>query len=218
MEKNKITVFVAGQKLTLITTDTEKYVSEIAQKVDTTVNSLLNSSNMSREKCAVMAALDFCDDEAKARVALNELKEQIKDYIADSSALRAENEELKAKIDRLENEKKELISSKKTLVASAVEIKKEINTEEEIEILTEKDEIDSNDDLSFDFDDETNNATVTEEKKEPISVSVSAPTPKADKKRHNHNHVNPYKERFLKQQNENKGYTPMRQYSLFDEE
>lgn len=218
MEKNKITVFVAGQKLTLITTDSEKYVSDIAQKVDTTVNSLLNSSNMSREKCAVMAALDFCDDEAKAKGALNELKEQIKDYLEDSSKLRAENAELKAKIEKLENEKKELFTSKKTLIASAIEIKKETKTED-LEIITEDnkaDEIDSSDDLSFDFDEEISQKE--EEKPAHIAEQKPIPAQKVDKKRHNHNHTNPYKERFLKQQNEEKGYTPVRQYSLFDED
>lgn len=218
MEKNKITVFVAGQKLTLITTDSEKYVSDIAQKVDTTVNSLLNSSNMSREKCAVMAALDFCDDEAKAKGALNELKEQIKDYLEDSSKLRAENAELKAKIEKLENEKKELLTSKKTLIASAIEIKKETKTED-LEIITEDNkahEIDSSDDLSFDFDEEISQKE--EEKPAHIAKQKPIPAQKVDKKRHNHNHTNPYKERFLKQQNEEKGYTPVRQYSLFDED
>ncbi len=220
MEKNKITVFVAGQKLTLITTDSEKYVSDIAMKVDTTVNSLLNCSNMSREKCAVMAALDFCDDEAKARAALNELKEQIKDYIEDSSKLRAENEELKLKIEKLENEKKELLTSKKTLVASAVEIKKEVNIEEKnVTVIDEEHEIDSSDDLSFEFDsDETQDAEAVTTSFVEKEKTDTAPAPKTEKKRHNHNHVNPYKERFLKQQNEQKGYTPMRQYSLFDEE
>ncbi len=225
MEKKKVTVFVAGQKLTLITTDSEKYVSDIAQKVDTTINSLMSTSNMSREKCAVMAALDFCDDEAKARATLNDVKEQIKDYIDDSAKLRAENEALKAEVEKLRAEKAELLTSKKTLVASAVEIKHEKKPETKEEIETQ---IDSSDDLSFDFDED-----VAAEKEEviattPITPAPVAPatvnkapvtpvqTPKSEKKRHNHNHTNPYKERFLKQQNEQKGYTPVRQYSLFD--
>ncbi len=216
MEKKKVTVFVAGQKLNLITTESEKYVTDIAQKVDTAVNSMFTSSNMSREKCAVMAALDFCDDEAKARVALNELKEQIKDYIEDSSKLRAENEELKAEIEKLKAEKQELLNSKKTLVASAVEIKKEKTEKQEIEV-----EIDSSDDLSFDFDDvkteDIQVEKVTDEAVETVEINDTATPKKADKKRHNHSHTNPYKERFLKQQNEQKGYTPTRQYSLFDD-
>ena len=225
MEKKKISVFVAGQKLTLITTESEKYVSTIASKVDTAINSMFTSSNMSKEKCAVMAALDFCDDEAKARAALNELKEQIKDYIKDSETLRQENDALKSEIEKLKSEKAELLKSKKTLIASSVEIKKTTEKTEEIEI-----EIDSDDDLSFDFDEDDDNTEIEDEediidipvnkdeKNEPVAVAPAISTEKkTDKKRHSHEHKNPFKERFMKQQNEQKGYTPIRQYSLFDE-
>lgn len=225
MEKKKISVFVAGQKLTLITTESEKYVSTIASKVDTAINSMFTSSNMSKEKCAVMAALDFCDDEAKARAALNELKEQIKDYIKDSETLRQENDALKSEIEKLKSEKAELLKSKKTLIASSVEIKKTTEKTEEIEI-----EIGSDDDLSFDFDEDDDNTEIEDEediidipvnkdeKTEPVAVAPAISTEKkTDKKRHSHEHKNPFKERFMKQQNEQKGYTPIRQYSLFDE-
>lgn len=227
MEKKKISVFVAGQKLTLITTESEKYVSTIASKVDTAINSMFTSSNMSKEKCAVMAALDFCDDEAKARAALNELKEQIKDYIKDSETLRQENDALKSEIEKLKSEKAELLKSKKTLIASSVEIKKTTEKTEEIEI-----EIGSDDDLSFDFDEDKDDAITKieeeediidipvnkDEKTEPVAVAPAISTEKkTDKKRHSHEHKNPFKERFMKQQNEQKGYTPIRQYSLFDE-
>ena len=225
MEKKKISVFVAGQKLTLITTESEKYVSTIASKVDTAINSMFTSSNMSKEKCAVMAALDFCDDEAKARAALNELKEQIKDYIKDSETLRQENDALKSEIEKLKSEKAELLKSKKTLIASSVEIKKTAEKTEEIEI-----EIDSDEDLSFDFDEDDDNTEIKEDaeiidipvnKDEQTETGAGAPAitteKKTDKKRHSHEHKNPFKERFMKQQNEQKGYTPIRQYSLFDE-
>ena len=202
MEKNKITVFVSGHKLTLITEESEKYVTDIASKVETTINSLFSASNMSKEKCAVMAALDFCDDEFKSRMTLNEVKEQIKEYIEDTAKLRAENEALKAEIEKLKGEKEELLKSKKTMIASAVEIKKEKTVTEEIEI--------SSDDDLF-FDDEDENTDVAVEKEE-------AKAPKVEKKRHNHEHVNPYKEKFLSKNKNDKGYTPVRQYSLFDEE
>ena len=202
MEKNKITVFVSGHKLTLITEESEKYVTDIASKVETTINSLFSASNMSKEKCAVMAALDFCDDEFKSRMTLNEVKEQIKEYIEDTAKLRAENEALKAEIEKLKGEKEELLKSKKTMIASAVEIKKEKTVTEEIEI--------SSDDDLF-FDDEDENTDVAVEKEE-------AKAPKVEKKRQNHEHVNPYKEKFLSKNKNDKGYTPVRQYSLFDEE
>lgn len=215
MEKKKITVFVAGQKLTLITEESEKYVNDIATKVDTAINSMFASTNMSKERCAVMVALDFCDDETKARAMMNDIKEQIKDYIEDSAKLREENEELKIKIEKLKAEKIELLTSKKTMIASSVEIKNDAEVEEET--------INADDDLSFEFEEKT--AKVEEivsqeaEKEEHAHLqpekTVNSPAPKSEKKRHEHKHINPFKERFLK--NADKGYTPVRQYSLFEE-
>lgn len=203
MEKKKITVFVAGQKLTLITTESEKYVTDIAQKVDTAINSLFSSSNMSREKCAVMAALDFCDDEAKSRIAINEIKEQIKDYIEDSAKLRKENAELLEKIEKLESERLELLSAKKRMIATSVEIKEEKPQPVETEKVPQ---ISAEDDLFFD----------DEELTAQVSKTVGK-VQKSEKKRHNHEHINPYREQFMQKKAENKGYTPTRQYNLFDE-
>lgn len=42
------------------------------------------------------------------------------------------------------------------------------------------------------------------------------PSRKEKKNRHEHKHDNPYKQQFMKQQGEPKGYTQQRQYSLFD--
>ena len=224
MEKNKITVFVAGHKLTLITEESEKYVTDIASKVETAINSLFSASNMSKEKCAVMAALDFCDDEFKSRAALNEIKEQIKDYIEDSANLRAENEALKAEVTKLKGEKEELLKSKKTMIASAVEIKKEKKVVEEIEISAD-------DDLFFDEEEKDDVIDAEKAVSKALDIAQEAldiveehkdndkkPAPKADKKRHSHEHVNPYKEKALQKNNSEKGYTPVRQYSFFDEE
>ncbi len=212
MEKNKITVYVASQKLTLITTESEKYVNDIANKVDTMINSLFTSTNMSKERCAIMAALDFCDDEAKAKMALAKVKEQIKDYIDDSAKLRAENEELKAEIEKLKARNNELLTSKKTMVASGVEIKEEQDVKAEE---TVAEEISADDDLSFDLEED-------KEKEQPKPVVKPQPAPqskapKSDKKRHNHEHVNPFRQRHMEQKDEKKGYTPVRQYSLFED-
>lgn len=215
MEKNKITVFVAGHKLTLLSEDSEKYVTDIASKVDTAINSLFANTNMSKEKCAVLTALDLCDDEAKARQQLNEVKEQIKEYIEDSAKLRDENAKLKEKIEKLESEKLQLLTSKKTMIATSVEIKDEkVNKCDEAQISAD-------DDLSF--DDVTNESVVDVEvtaepttEKKPQTPAVSS-AQKNDKKRHNHEHVNPFKERFMQKKAGDKGYTPVRQYSLFDD-
>lgn len=213
MDKNKVSVFVGGHKLNLITEDSEKYVTDIASKVDTKINSLLTLSSMSKEKCAVMAALDFCDDEAKARQALSDIKEQIKDYIEDSAKLRDEIAKLKAQIEKLESEKSEILNSKKTIIASSTQIKEE---REEV--------VSADDDLSFDVvveketppTPELTPVAPTPAPQTPQKPVFTQPAPKAEKKRHNHTHVNPYKERFMQQKQNDKGYTPTRQYTLFD--
>ncbi len=208
MEKKKITVYVAGNKLTLITTEEEKYVTDIATKVDTAINSMAASTNMSKERCAVMCALDYCDDMQKAKDALVEIKEQIKDYIEDSANLRAENESLKAQIAKL--------STQEATTAK---------TEEKVEVAVKAEQepaVSAEDDLSFD-NVVTQTLTApkpTEEKVESASVApqnnYNKPQGNSNKKRHEHKHTNPFRERFMNNSNSDNGYRPQRQYSLFD--
>lgn len=208
MEKKKITVYVAGNKLTLITTEEEKYVTDIATKVDTAINSMAASTNMSKERCAVMCALDYCDDMQKAKDALVEIKEQIKDYIEDSANLRAENESLKAQIAKL--------STQEATIAK---------TEEKVEVAVKAEQepaVSAEDDLSFD-DVVTQTLTApkpTEEKVESAPVApqnnYNKPQGNSNKKRHEHKHTNPFRERFMNNSNSDNGYRPQRQYSLFD--
>lgn len=188
MEKNRYTVYVAGKKFTLVTDDTEKQVMDIASRVDTSINSLVAQTNMSKENCAILSALDFCDDEFKARLEINEIKEQIKEYFEDSARLRSENEALRKEIDSLKEEIKNL---------------SEIKTEKEIAVTQKSNDISSDDDLSFD--------------EAPVKSYQPKPQ-KQEKKRHEHNHTNVYRQQFLKQNEQEKGYTPKRQYSLFDDE
>lgn len=228
MEKNRVTVMVAGQKFTILSDDPENYVLDLAAKIDARITSL-TLRNMTREKAAVLTALDFADDLEKDKKAQTEVKEQIKDYIRELSELSAECESLKAQADKLKEEKeKERIEKEalqkivkdlqNSIESFRVESAKMVNTapavqteeapEEEpitAEIKDEQPQTTDDGDLSFDFD---------EEEPKPVHTPVPATL---KKKRHEHNHGNPYKEQFMKKQEE-KGYTPQRQYSLFDDE
>jgi cell division protein ZapA (FtsZ GTPase activity inhibitor) len=59
MENNKtrVSVFVAGQRFNILTDKSEKYVLDIASKIDSRINSLVLSSDMTRERAAVLTAL-----------------------------------------------------------------------------------------------------------------------------------------------------------------
>lgn len=228
MEKNRVTVLVAGQKFTILSDDPENYVLDLAAKIDARITSL-TLRNMTREKAAVLTALDFADDLEKDKKAQAEVKEQIKDYIRELSELSAECESLRSQADKLREEKekeriekealqkivKDLqnsiesfrVESAKMVAPAPLAEEKEASVTEPIapEIKEDLPQTTDDGDLSFDFDEEEN---------APVHTPVP-PTPK--KKRHEHNHGNPYKEQFMKKKEE-KGYTPQRQYSLFDDE
>ena len=65
--KKKISVSVEGRTYSLITCDDEKYVQGVADEVVNHIRQTISSTvNFDIRDCAVLAALDFCDDRNKA--------------------------------------------------------------------------------------------------------------------------------------------------------
>ena len=228
MEKNRVTVLVAGQKFTIISEESEKYIIDLASKIDARITAL-TMKNMTREKAAVLTALNFADDMEKDKKAQAEIKEQIKDYIKQVEELSSECESLKAQADALKEEKekeriekealqkivKDLQSSIESFriesakMVSPTPVSDEPEPIENTEPPEEREqkppvEITDDGDLSFE----------TKEEK-PAQNTQSSFSSK--KKKHRHSHDNPYKQNYMKKQEE-KGYTPLRQYSLFEDE
>lgn len=105
MEKRNVVIYVAGQRFSLSTADTEEYVIGIGEKVDTMIKGIQRDNpRFNRDTCATLAALDLCDDEHKLRQMLEVLREQVKDYLRDSENLRAENAKLKEEIKTLKEQ------------------------------------------------------------------------------------------------------------------
>lgn len=104
MEKKRVSVFVAGQRFNIITDEDEKYVIDVAAKIDARITSLTISQNIPRERAAVLTALDFADDNEQDKRAIAEIKEQIKDYLTQISQLSEENTALNAENNQLKRE------------------------------------------------------------------------------------------------------------------
>lgn len=229
MDKKRVSVLVAGQRFTILTDEEEKYVIEIAAKIDARISSLTISQNMTRERAAVLTALDFADDNEQDKRAIVEIKEQIKDYITqlarlseENTALAQENDQLRrefaalketqninaASLQDAQNAKAADEKEKDALKAQIRALKEQLalasvekTPEAPKEPTPEKAEVTAEDDLFFG---------------EPAEPVVK---PQREKKnRHDHAHVNPYKQQFMQKQKEQKGYTQQRQYSLFDED
>ena len=232
-EKTKVSVLVAGQRFTLVTEKSEKYVIELADRVDARINSLIISGEMSRERASVLTALDFADDNENDKDAIREIKEQIKDYLSEIERLNNDRAKLSADYSRLKEEYERLIAER----ASA--------DEAETALKESREEVTSLKAQNTALEQELSSlraqlAQKTEETDpEPVPIPQEAPEERetapiitADddlpfdepeepvikpqkKKRHEHKHVNPYQKRAADQK-EQKGYTPQRQYTFFD--
>ena len=211
MDKKKVTVLVAGQKFSLVTTESEKYVIDTAAKIDAKINALVISSDMTREKAAVLTALDLSDDNSKLTNNISEIKEQIKDYIVEINKLKKENKELKVKLEALSNQNSDISKN------SAQDLKEE-NKESNEDLFLGESSVNT-----VETKTETNNL----DKKTPVkngtttfknqSLSNQQTQQKFPKRKHEHEHTNPYKQQFMNKK-EDKGYQPQRQYSLFDDQ
>lgn len=67
MDKNKVTVYVGGRRLVLVSSDSEENVQKIAQRVNERFDAVTRAyPQLDARGCAVLTALDFADDEQKA--------------------------------------------------------------------------------------------------------------------------------------------------------
>jgi cell division protein ZapA len=100
---------ICGYDFVISSEDSEEYIRSIAQKVEDHINRLMNySTTMSTTMAAIFAALEFCDESAKAREAADNLRNQIKDYLEDAIRAKSEAAELRHREQNLTREVREL--------------------------------------------------------------------------------------------------------------
>lgn len=209
---------VAGQRFTIITEKSEKYIYDLASRIDSHINSLVKTGNMSREKAAVLTAMDFADDNETDKETITAVKEQIKDYLHEVERLQDDRAKLVSDYNLLKAEYERIISDHR----SAEEAQKAL-AEAQSENAALLNKIES---LQHELDSVKNRNTKpeAEEREEQIITAEDdlffeeeeekiTPLPKKKKNRHDHSHVNPYQQKAAQQ---NKGYTQQRQYTFFD--
>lgn len=90
-------IFVGGKRFTIVTDESEAYMKKLVERVDTRLKSIISSNpKLDKDSAAILASLDYCDEEYKLRQKLEDVKEQIKDYIEDTARLHKEIARLKA--------------------------------------------------------------------------------------------------------------------------
>lgn len=90
-------IFVGEKRFTIVTDESEAYMKKLVERVDTRLKSIISSNpKLDKDSAAILASLDYCDEEYKLRQKLEDVKEQIKDYIEDTARLHKEIARLKA--------------------------------------------------------------------------------------------------------------------------
>jgi cell division protein ZapA len=99
--KNRISVTVAGHEFTIVSEESEEYVSGIAAEVDADVQSVMSESHLSLSDAAVLTALNYADRAAKALDTADHLRLQVKTYLDETQKLKADLAETRRELSRL---------------------------------------------------------------------------------------------------------------------
>ena len=132
--KRKVSVQIEGRSYALITADDEKYVQGVADEVIAQIKEIVASSHhLDTRDCAVLAALNFCDDRNKALRnkkeciskadkiirQTNDLNKQCSEYKTRLAEVINENTALTRKYNRLQKENEQLRNALQKVVNSA---------------------------------------------------------------------------------------------------
>lgn len=111
---NKVRIHIAGSPYVISTTDSEEYIVNLAQKLDADIkNAMEGNPNLSVTRAAVFCALDYLDEYTKSTGSADNMRSQIKDYLADAAKAKLAAEEARREVDRLRREVQYLKEQKK---------------------------------------------------------------------------------------------------------
>jgi cell division protein ZapA (FtsZ GTPase activity inhibitor) len=96
--KSNVTVVLAGQKLTIVTTEEEEYVQAIAERVQVKLDEL---SNQGMARAALLVALNCTDLQTKADEEVQRLKSQILELSEEQTRLKTNLNDARREITRL---------------------------------------------------------------------------------------------------------------------
>lgn len=99
MEKIKITI--AGVPYTIATDNDPEYARDVAGLADERITSLMEHGNVNPTQATVLALLDFADETVKAKAEIENMKTQLKEYLADAAQAKSERDMLKRELAKV---------------------------------------------------------------------------------------------------------------------
>ena len=102
---NKVRLTIAGAPYVISTTDSEEYVERLAKKLDEDItNVMANNPSLTVTRAAVFCALEYLDDYTKSIGSADNMRSQIKDYLADAAKAKLATDEARREVARLQKE------------------------------------------------------------------------------------------------------------------
>lgn len=99
---NRVKVRIIGRDYNLLTDNTPAYTQMLAEKLNSYIKKMLDSSSsMSSVDAAVLAALDALDEAAKSAANADNIRSQMGEYLAEADAQRQKAEAAKKEIASL---------------------------------------------------------------------------------------------------------------------
>lgn len=207
MEKKRVSVQIEGRSYSLITTDDEKYVQKVANEVLSHIRKAAQSTKqLDTRDCAVLAALNFCDDRNKALKKNKDYVEKADKIIQQTNDLNRLCKEYREKLTEAMNDNTRLINNNKELEKRLAVLGHEVSQlKEKLESVEKGKEKAESEKNSVTMEKKTSDAkNNTTEQSDDIPVNVlSNEAKKTEQELRN--------EKLL-------GYVPMTQFSLFDED
>lgn len=219
MEKKRVSVQIEGRSYSLITTDDEKYVQKVANEVVSHIRKAAQSTKqLDTRDCAVLAALNFCDDRNKALKKNKDYVEKADKIIQQTNDLNKLCKEYREKLTEAMNDNTRLTMNNKELEKRLAVLRHEVSQlKEKLESVEKVEEIEEKG---------SEKAESEKSKPEKKTAPKEKKTSNAKNKKTEQSHdvpVNVLSNEAKKTEQELRneellGYVPMTQFSLFDED
>ena len=103
-QKNRVDVRIAGDTFTILAAESEDYIRQVAQYVDSKIASVNSTGRLPLLDAAILAACNIADEQFKAARNEENMRIQLKAYLDDIARLRTEINELRREQARKDKE------------------------------------------------------------------------------------------------------------------
>ena len=128
MTTNNVKVKIAGHDYYLRTDDSPEYLQKIAERADFELRRIMKDNpGFGIQNASVITALTAYDEAEKTNITLENIRQQIANYVADAAKARSAKERLSKHIAEIEKENADLKAENKRLLKQIEELKGQVS-------------------------------------------------------------------------------------------